>query len=100
MSEYDSDSSAVTEPDSDLKQAIGVAERAVARHDLTAKLAVTTVAFVLLGLAVRMRYTSQMGDNMGAIIVWFSLIFAAGAAILGGVVKVWGAVQRYRHSWE
>jgi len=97
MGRYDSESTAVTEGDSGLKSALDTVERAIARNDVAVKLAFTTAVMVAIGFGTRMAFTSQVGDNLGAMIVWFSLIFAAGAALLGLGVKVWGAIKRRRH---
>lgn len=96
MNWFDSDSTTVPEDDSGLKNALAVAGHEVARHDLEVKFAAGAAVFVALGLLVRSAYTSQFGDNMGAILVWFTLIFAAGFALLGGCIKVWAAIQRRR----
>ncbi|MFC3478927.1 hypothetical protein [Halobacterium litoreum] len=100
MSRYDSESAAVTEGDSGLKSALETAERAIGRHDLEAKLAVTAAALLAVGFATRMAFTSQVGDNLGAMVVWFTVIFTAGTALLGGGIKAWGAIQRYRHDLQ
>lgn len=86
--------STTTADDSGLKNALGVIGHTIARHDLEAKVVAGAAAFVAIGLLVRLAYTSQFGDNMGAIIVWFTLIFVAGFAVLGACIKLWSVLQR------
>ncbi|MUV60895.1 hypothetical protein [Halobacterium sp. CBA1126] len=44
--------------------------------------------------------TSPDAEILLSIAVWFTVIFAACTALLGGVVKLVEAVQRRRHDYE
>ena len=100
MSRFDSDSSNATGAESEVVQGIRGATRIVERHELAVKIAVFFAITTALGFAWHSVATQQFGNNMSALVVWFSVIFAAGAALLGAAVKLWGVVQQRRHDWE
>jgi hypothetical protein len=100
MARFDADSSTATDVDSDAKRGLRGATRFAERHSLELS---ATLAFALvaaLGYTIHVLAHQQFGDNMGAILVWFSVIFAAGAALLGGTIKLHAAVKQRRHDWE
>jgi hypothetical protein len=100
MSRFDADSSTATGAQSEFVQGLRGATRIVERYEIAIKTAAFFATTTALGLAWHSVATQQFGNNMSALLVWFSLIFAAGAALLGGTIKLWGAVQRRRQGWE
>jgi hypothetical protein len=100
MSRFDSDSSTAAGAESEFVQGLRGATRIVERHELAIKTALFFAATTALGFAWHSVATQQFGNNMSALLVWFSLVFAAGAGLLGGTIKLWGAVQKRRHDWE
>lgn len=100
MSRFDSDSSTATGADSEFVQGLRGATRIVERHGLAIKTALFFATTTALGFAWHSVATQQFGNNMSALVIWFSLIFAAGVALLGGTIKLWGAIQQHRHEWE
>ncbi|SEV97609.1 hypothetical protein [Halobacterium jilantaiense] len=99
MSWFDSDSSTATGAESEVVQGLRGATRLFERYELAIKTALVFTLTTAFGLAWHSVATQQIGNNMSALLVWFSLIFAAGAAILGGTVKLWAAVQDRRRDW-
>jgi hypothetical protein len=94
------DSKTATEADSELARGVRGAVRFGEQHALELKVAAFFAATTALGLAWHSVATQQIGNNMSAILVWFSVVFAALAALLGGSIKLWAAVQQRRHEWE
>jgi hypothetical protein len=97
MSRFDSDSSTTTGAESEVLQGLRGATRILERHELAIKTALFFASTTALGFAWHSVATQQFGNNMSALVVWFSLVFAAGAALLGGSIRLWGAVQQRRH---
>lgn len=91
------DSNTATEADSGLVRGFRGAVRLGEQYELPLKLALTFAVTTALGLAWHSTATQQFGNNMSALLVWFSLLFAAFAALIGGTVKLWAAVKRRRH---
>ena len=100
MSRFDSDSSTAAGAQSEFVQGLRGATRVAERYELALKTALFFATTTALGFAWHSVATQQFGNNVSALVVWFSLIFAAGAAIVGGTIKLWGAVQQRRHDWE
>ena len=96
MSWFDSDSSTATSADSEVVQGLRGATRLFERYELAITVALFFTVTTAFGLAWHSVATQQIGNNMSALVVWFSVIFAAGAAILGGTIKLWAAVQERR----
>lgn len=100
MSWFDSDSSTTAGAESEFVKGLRGATRIAERYDLAIKTALFFATTTAFGLAWHSVATQQIGNNMSAIIVWFSVIFAAAAALVGGGVKLWSAIQQRRHDWE
>lgn len=100
MSRFDSDSSTTTGAESEFVQGLRGATRILERYGFAIKTALFFATTTALGFAWHSVATQQFGNNMSALVVWFSVIFAAAAALLGGTIKLWGAVQKRRHDWE
>lgn len=94
------DSNTATEADSELVRGFRGAVRFAEQYALPLKVAVFFALTTAFGLAWHSVATQQIGNNMSAMLVWFSLIFAAAGALLGGAIKLWAAVQQRRHEWE
>lgn len=91
------DSNTATGVGSELVRGFRGAVRLGEQYALALKVAVFFAATTTLGLAWHSVATQQFGSNMSALLVWFSVVFAAFAALLGGTVKLWSAVQQRRH---
>jgi hypothetical protein len=100
MTRFDSDSSAVTEADSDVKHALRGATRFAERYGLELRVALAFLVVGTTGYVIHTLAHQQFGNNMGAILVWFSLIFAAASAVLGAFIKTYSAIKQRRHDWE
>lgn len=100
MSRFDSDSGTATGGESEFVQGLRGATRIAERYSLALQVAALFAVTTAIGFAWHSVATQQIGNNMSAMMVWFSVIFAGGAGILGGTIKLWGAVQRRRHDWE
>ena len=100
MSRFEMDSSTASDVRSEFLQGLRGATRIAERYEIAIKTALFFATTTALGFAWHSVATQQFGNNMSAVLVWFSLIFAAGAAIVGGTIKLWGAVQQRRHDWE
>lgn len=98
MSWFDSDSSTATTVGSEVIQGLRGATRLFERYELAIKTALFFTVTTAFGLAWHSVATQQIGNNMSALVVWFSVILAAGAAILGGTIKLWAAVQERRRN--
>lgn len=98
MTRYDSEYDTVADSEvSDAAQGLG---RIVERNVLAIKLAVFYA--VTFGVGV-VAYKLVHGPNVEAVVaiwLWFTVIFAALTAVLGGFVKVVDAIQRRRHDFE
>lgn len=100
MSRFDSDSSTATGVKSEFVQGLRGATRIFEKYELALKAALLFATTTALGYAWHSVATQQFGNNMSALLVWFSLIFAGGAALVVGTIKLWSAVQKRRHDWE
>lgn len=100
MTRFDSDSSAVTEADSDVVRGLRGATRLAERYGLALRAALAFTIAASVGYAIHVLSHQQFGSNMGSIIVWFSIIFAVATALLGATIKVFSGIQRRRHDWE
>ncbi|MFB6269223.1 MAG: hypothetical protein ABEH83_04715 [Halobacterium sp.] len=98
MTRYDGEYDTVTDSEvSDAAQGLG---RIVERNVLAIKLAVFYAVTFAVGAVT---YKVVHGPNIEAIVaiwLWFTVIFAALTAILGGFIKTIGAIQRRRHDFE
>lgn len=98
MTRYDSEYDTVADSEvNDAAQGLG---RIVERNVLAIKVAVFYA--VTFGVGV-VAYELVHGPNVTAVVaiwLWFTLIFAACTALFGAVVKIHGAIQRWRHDFE
>lgn len=100
MSRFDVDSSTASDARAEVVQGLRGATRIAERHEVAIKTALFFATTTVLGLVWHSTATQQFGNNMSAVLVWFSLIFAGAAGLLGGTITLWSAVQRRRHDWE
>jgi hypothetical protein len=75
-------------------------ERFVARNSLPLKVAAFYAVALAAGVLARRAASGPNVEILLSIAIWFTIIFAACSALLGGVVKLFGAVQRRRHDYE
>lgn len=98
MTRFDAEFETTTDSEvSDAAQGFG---RIVERNTLAIKLAVFYAVTFGAGLAA---YRVVEGPNVEAVVaiwLWFTVIFAALTALLGGFVKTIDAIQRRRHDFE
>jgi len=100
MSRFDSDASTTTGAKSEFVRALRGAASILERHEIAVKTALLFATTTALGLAWHSVATQQFGNNVSALVVWFSLIFAGAAALLGATIRLWGVLQQRRHDWE
>jgi len=93
MSRFDSDSATASGANSEVVQGLRGAARLVEQHEIAVKTAVFFAVTTALGVGWHSVATHQFGNNMSALLIWFSLIFAAAAALLGLVLKLQAAVS-------
>ncbi|MGB9963455.1 hypothetical protein [Halobacterium hubeiense] len=72
----------------------------VERNSFPIKVAAFYAVALAAGVLARRVVTSPDAEILLSIAVWFTVIFAACTALLGGVVKLVEAVQRRRHDYE
>jgi hypothetical protein len=94
------DSETATEADSELVRGFRGAVRFGEQYALPLKVAAVFAFTTALGLGWHSVATQQFGNNMSAILVWFSVVFATFGGVLGGIIKISAAVQKRRHGWE
>lgn len=95
MTWYDSDHESTV--DSRIKSAAEGAGRIVERNVLAVKLAAFYAVMYGVGQGVRGLVHGPNAEAIVAIGNWFVVIFAVCTALLGGLVKLAGAVQRRRY---
>jgi len=72
------------------------AERFVQRNSLPLKAAAFYAVVLATAVLARRAVSGPNVEILLSILVWFTVIFAACSAVLGGVVWLFGAVQRRR----
>ncbi len=74
--------------------------RFLEQNALPLKVAAFYAVVLAAGVLARRTASGPNVEILLSIAVWFTIIFAACSALLGGVVKLFGAVQRRRHDDE
>lgn len=67
----------------------------VERNFVTLGTALLFVTMAALGFVGHSVATTPFGRNMTALVIWFSVIFAVAAALLGGAIRLQAAVSSY-----
>lgn len=98
MSQFDSDHRGTRGSASGTGRA-GVG-RFLERNALPLKVAAFYAVVFTAGVLARRAATGPNVEILLSIAVWFTVIFAACSALLGGVIKLFGAVQRRRYDHE
>ncbi len=75
-----------------------VVGRLLERYAVPVKVAAFYAVVLAAGVGMRRLVDGPNLELLLSIGIWFTIIFAACTALLGGVVKAVAAVQRYRHS--
>ena len=74
--------------------------RFVEQNALPLKVAAFYAAVLAAGVLARRAASGPNVEILLSIAIWFTIIFATCSALLGGVVKLFGAVQQRRHDSE
>lgn len=91
----DTESSSVSDQgDTDLSDAYDTGNNVAKQYVLPAKVGLAFAVVIGVGFVLRMVFENQLGQSFGAILIWFSVIFAALGAIGWIGYLVLGAVQR------
>ncbi|MCG1002680.1 MULTISPECIES: hypothetical protein [Halobacterium] len=72
----------------------------VGRNSLPIKVAAFYALVLATAILARRVVSGPNVEILLSIAIWFTVIFAACSALLGGVVKLVGAVQQRRHDYE
>ena len=75
-------------------------ERFVEQNSLPLKVAAFYAVALAAAVLARRVVSGPNVEILLSIAIWFTVIFAACSALLGGVIKLFGAVQQRRHDYE
>lgn len=94
MSPYDSDNTAVSnQADTELSNAYEGADRISKQYRFPLKVTAFYATTIAVGYVVHLSFESQFANTLAALMVYFTLIFAAVTVLVGGLFKLTKVVR-------